>query len=60
MRDPDRWRPVFMLVWMTVTMGGLGLLVAWARETERYWILWGLSLLLAFLIGRLWNYREPD
>lgn len=49
-----------MLVWMTVTMGGLGLLVAWARETERYWILWGLSLLLAFLIGRLWNYREPD
>ena len=60
MRDPDRWRPVFMLVWMTVTLGGLGLLVAWARETERYWILWGLSLLLAFLIGRLWNYREPD
>lgn len=49
-----------MFVWMTVIFGFLGLLVAWARDTERDWILWVLSLILAFLIGKLWDYREPD
>lgn len=60
MRNPERWRSAFMFVWMTVIFGFLGLLVAWARDTERDWILWVLSLILAFLIGKLWDYREPD
>lgn len=49
-----------MFVWMTVMMGTLGLLVAWARDTGRDWILWTLAIILAFLIGKLWDYREPD
>ena len=60
MRDIERYKPVFITAFTIIVMSVLASLVAWARETERYWILWGLSLILAFLIGKLWDYREPD
>ncbi len=59
MNQRDRWKPAFMVVWMTVTMGTLGLLVRWALETDRIWIPWCLSLALAFIIGKFWDYKPP-
>jgi hypothetical protein len=54
-----RGEMIFVLVFTTVVMAVLSSWLMWARETGRTHLLWMFGIVLAFVIGRLWNYR-PD
>ena len=59
MKDPERYRGLFIFVFTTVVMGILGLWLAWIRDTGRWELFAAYCLVMVFAIGRLWNYREP-
>jgi len=60
MREPERWKPVFIFVFTSVVLAILGVWMAWVRETERWWYLAGYYAVMFLVIWRLWNYRSPD
>lgn len=59
MKDPERYKGLFIFVFTTVVMGVLGLWLAWVRDTQRWHLFAIFCAVLAVAIVKLWNYREP-
>ena len=59
MKNPERWGRVFVFVFTTVIMAVLSSWLMWVRETERWWHFAGYCVVLAFVIWKFWDYREP-
>jgi len=56
---PGRGERIFVFAITTVIMAVLASWLMWVRDTERWTYLWLYFIVLAFVIGRLWNYRPP-
>lgn len=59
MRDPERYKGLFVFVFTFVVMTIIGAFLFWVRETGRWEWFAVYCVVLAFIIGRTWNYR-PD
>lgn len=40
-----------------IVMTSFALMLHWAKDTGQHWIIWTTLVVLAFVSGRLWNYR---
>lgn len=59
MKNRERWGKVFVFIATTLAMAVLGSWLMWVYETERWHLLAGYYVVIAFLIGKLWDYRPP-
>jgi len=59
-RDPERYKGLFIFVFTTVVMLAVGLFLTWAKDTERWYLFAGYFVVLSFIIGKFWDYRPPD
>ena len=60
MRDPERYKGIFIFVVTTIIMTVLGLWLAWVRETGRWHLFWIYCSVMAVIIVKYWNYRDDD
>ncbi|MBA2125051.1 hypothetical protein DLM45_02265 [Hyphomicrobium methylovorum] len=58
--DPERWKPLFMFVCMTIGMGLLGVFVRFATSPENWHWYAGFWVVMGVIIWKFWDYRPPD
>ncbi len=58
MRDPERYKGLFVFVFTSITMGILGLWLAWVRDTGRWYLFAIYMAVLGVVIWKLWDYRD--
>lgn len=60
MRDPERYRGLFVFAFTAIVMTVLGLWLAWVRDTERWELLALYFVVLGVVVWKFWGYRSPD
>lgn len=60
MRDPERWKPVFIFIVTTLILSVFSAWLAWVHDAERWGLLAGAYVVLLFIVWRFWDYRPPD
>ena len=58
--DPERWKPLFIFVFMTVGMSLLGVFIRFATAPGNwhwYAVFW---IAMGVFIWKFWDYRPPD
>lgn len=60
LKDPERYKGLFVFTVTTIIMTVLGLWLAWVKDTGRWHLFAIYCAVLGFVIWKFWDYREPD
>ena len=60
MRDPERYKGLFVFVVTTIGMTAIGIFLTWVRESGHWEWFAVYCVILAFIIGKYWDYRPPS
>lgn len=58
MRDPERYKGIFIFVVTTIIMTILGLWLAWVRDTGRWHLFAIYCAVMVVIIIKYWDYRD--
>lgn len=60
MRNPERWKGLFVFTFTTIIMAVIGVFLTWVKQTASWGYFAIYTAILGFIIGKFWDYRPPD